>query len=69
MDNHKYAPNPKIEDLERKATELVSLMFSLCEERICADFMPPDARVPSLVSAAMTAREAIQTFLMLQRIH
>jgi hypothetical protein len=43
-------------------------MFSLCEERICADSMPPDACVLSFVSAAMTAREALQTFLTLQRI-
>jgi hypothetical protein len=68
MDNHKYDPNLRIEDLEHKATELVSLMFSLCEERVSADSMPPDACVLSIVSAALTVREAIQTFLTLQRI-
>jgi hypothetical protein len=68
MDEHKYDPNPEVEDLERKADELVSLMFDLCEEQVNADFKLPDACAPSLASAAMAVREAIQTFLTLKRI-
>jgi hypothetical protein len=54
--------------LENKAAEFVSLMFALCEDRTGNDFALPDEHASSLSSAAMTAREAIQTFLTLKRI-
>ena len=57
-----------IDELERKAEELISLMLSLCEERIRKASAMPDARASSLAYAAMAVREAIQTFLELERI-
>ena len=57
-----------IDELERKAEDLISLMLSLCEERIHKAPAMPDAHASSLAYAAMAAREAIHTFLALKRI-
>jgi hypothetical protein len=68
MDNHKYDLNLKIEDLERKAAEFITLMFSMCEERLRDVSAVPDARASSLAHAVMAAQNAIQTFVNLARI-
>jgi hypothetical protein len=68
MDNHKYAPNPKIEDLERKAPEFINLLFTLCEGRIRGVSSMQDAHASSLAHAVMAAQNAIQTFINLARI-
>ena len=61
--HHDQAPNG---DLERKANELISLMFSVCEEEIRGISMP-DARASLLANAAMAVQSAIQIFLTLAR--
>jgi hypothetical protein len=68
MKNQRNDPIHDVEDLERKAAELVSLTFSLCEERIRSVSVMPDARASSLAHAAMAVRDAIQTFLALIHI-
>ena len=62
--HHDQAPNG---DLERKANELISLMFSVCEKEIRGVSMP-DARASSLAYAAVGAQNAMLTFLALARI-
>jgi len=59
---------PGIDDLERKADELISLMFSLCEERLRGIASMPDARASSLAHAVMAVQNAIQTFQALTRM-
>ena len=68
MDSHTNDPSLNTEDLEHKALELVNLMFALCEERIRGISAMPDAPASPLSSAAMAVRDAIQTFLTLERI-
>jgi hypothetical protein len=67
MDIQDHDQVPGSDDLERKTQELISLMFSLCEEEIRGIVMP-DARASSLAHAVMTAQYAIQTFTALARI-
>jgi hypothetical protein len=64
--NHNHANS--LEEFEGKADELISLMFALCEERLREIAAIRDARASSLAHAAMAVRDALQTFLALQRI-
>jgi len=57
-----------LEALERNADKLLSLMFSLCEERICGLSSMPDAHASLLAHAVMAVQNAIQTFQALTRI-
>jgi|GEM_PF-6621667 len=68
MDSQDYDQAPDIDELERKGNELTTLTLSLCEERIRMVPTMPDACTSSLAHAAMTVRDAIQTFLALARI-
>jgi len=68
MDSQYRDQVQSIDELERKADELFSLMFSLCEKQISKASDMPDARASSLVHAAMAVQNAIQTFLALARI-
>jgi hypothetical protein len=68
MNHHNNAPNPDVEDLERKAAEFIKLLFTLCEERMYGVSAMPDARASSLAHAVMAAQNAIQTFINLARI-
>jgi len=54
--------------LENKADELIRLMLSFCEEEIREVAAMPDARASALANAAMSAQNAIHTFLALTRI-
>ena len=54
--------------MEIKAEELVSLALARCEERLCHVCGRPDAHAASLTFAVLTVRDAIQTFLNLERI-
>ena len=56
-----------IDDLERKADELIRLILSMCEDRILAS-AKGDYRASSLANAAIAAQNAIHTFLALARI-
>ena len=68
MDTQHHDQVPGIDEFERKGGELVSLMLSLCEERIGKVSAMPDARASSLAHAVLAVRDAIQTFLALARI-
>ena len=68
MDTQHRDKATRVEELERKANELISLMISLCEERISRTSAMPDAHASSLALAAMAALDAIKTFLALERI-
>jgi len=59
---------PGVDKLEYKANELTSLMFSLCEDRVVKGSVMPDGYAESLTSAAVAARSAIKTFLVLKSI-
>ena len=59
---------PDVDDLERKAEELISHILSLCEERIRGISPTSDPRASGLAVAAMAARNAVRTFLALARI-
>ena len=68
MDTQHSDQAPDLDDLGRKADELISLMFSRCEERINRTSAMPDAHASSLAHAAIAAQHAIHTFLVLARI-
>jgi len=68
MDTQHHDQIPGIDELERKAEELFSLMLLLCEKQISKASDMPDARASSLVHAAMAVQNAIQAFLALARI-
>jgi hypothetical protein len=55
MDTQHHDPILDIQVLEHKADELISLMFSLCEEELRRSAMP-DARATSLIHAVMAVR-------------
>ena len=67
MDAQHHDQVPDSDVLERKANELICLMFSVCEEKKRGISMP-DARASSLTHAAMAVQNAIQTFLALARV-
>ncbi|MDR3176847.1 MAG: hypothetical protein LBU06_10015 [Desulfovibrio sp.] len=69
MDTQYHEHIHGIDELERKADELISLMLSLCEERIRGLPAMPDARATSLIHTAMSARYAVRAFLALARIN
>lgn len=68
MDTQHRDQASSIDELERRAKELIALMLSLSEERIRSVSAVPDARASSLAHAAMAVRNSIQTFLALARI-
>jgi len=68
MDIRNRDQAPGIDELERRANELNTLMLSLCEERIREVPAMPDARASSLAHAALAVRDAIRTFLAVARI-
>jgi len=59
---------PGLDDWERDADELISLMFDLCEERIRRTASMPDPRASTLAYAVLTVQNAIQTFQALARM-
>ena len=69
MDTQRSDHVPDVDDFERKADKLISLMFSLCEERIHGIPSMPDTRAASLAHAVMTVQNAIQTFQTLARMN
>ena len=68
MDIQRSDHVPSLDALERNADMFISLMFSLCEERIRGISSMPDARASSLAHAVMAVQNAIQTFQALARI-
>jgi len=68
MDTQHTDQNSCRDELEIKAEELVSLALARCEERLCQVCGRPDAHAASLTFAVLTVRDAIQTFLNLERI-
>jgi hypothetical protein len=68
MDTQHNGKAFNIDELEYKTDELISLMLSLCEERMRGSSAMPDARSSSLTYAALAVRDATQTFLALARI-
>jgi len=69
MDIQRNNHIPGLDDWERSADELISLMFALCEDRIRRAPSMPDARASTLAHAVMAAQNAIQTFQALVRIN
>ena len=69
MDSQHSDHVPGLDDWERNADELISLMFALCEERIRGTASMPDARASALAYAVMAVQNAIQTFQALARIN
>ena len=65
MDTQHNVYAPHAGELERRADELMSLMFFLCEEEIQKTSAMPDARTSSLAHAVMATQNAIQTFMAL----
>ena len=68
MNKQQRGQTPNMKKLEKKADELVNLVLVCCEERLCKVCGHPDYHAASLTFAALTVRDAIKTFMSLDRV-
>lgn len=54
--------------LEKRAQELVSIVFTLCEKHLLAHASKPSPEHLALTASAMTLQKAITTFLAVEKL-